>query len=302
MKSVIYILSLGHSGSTILGDFLGAHPQIIHLGELVLPLRKGRQLKCFYCDGSPCPIWGSLISKKTMTQCYQAFSSSRKTPVFVKKIKSLLSFKPSNRQASKIYREAFSKEGIDALVDSSKNIEWLIWNSNNQKLRHKVVFLTRDLRGVVASRKRKYSSSSVDVISNDVRNEVTKLAKQIKELSNIEVLQLRYEDLVAFPNDTGRRLSLFCGVPFHEDMLRFYEKPSHIIGGNIGPTIATKKLMSGSASVTLNSNELAEGKDYYLSVSPGLHLDERWKTELTSTELESIDRVLGEINSDFGYK
>ncbi len=300
MKHVIYILSLSHSGSTILGNFLGGHSRMIHLGEIVVPLRKGLPLKCYHCDDTPCPIWDSLISKKTIKQCYQSFISSQNTSRFIKKIRKLLHLNSSNPQSSQIYREIFFKDDVEVLIDSSKSTDWLLWNSNAKEFKHKAIFLTRDLRGVVASRKRKYNDS-VDTIRNDIHKEITELIRQVGSFTNIDVLQLRYEDLITSPTHTAKQLSQFCGVPFDEDMLQFYEHPSHIVGGNIGPSIATKKQLHGADSVNLDDLALAQGKGYYLSVSPGLRLDERWKTELTSQELSLIDKTLGAINTELGY-
>ena len=42
MNKIIYIASLGHSGSTILDMSLGCHPLIVGLGE-VAPLLKARR-------------------------------------------------------------------------------------------------------------------------------------------------------------------------------------------------------------------------------------------------------------------
>jgi hypothetical protein len=37
------------------------------------------------------------------------------------------------------------------------------------------------------------------------------------------ILDVQYEELVAFPESVSRRLVDFCGLDWHEDCLRFYE-------------------------------------------------------------------------------
>ena len=62
-RSVAFVLCPGHSGSTLLGHFLGAHARILHVGEIVAPMRRGRPFRCRVCEGPECPVWGSALSE-----------------------------------------------------------------------------------------------------------------------------------------------------------------------------------------------------------------------------------------------
>ena len=57
MKTIVSIISLGHSGSTLIGNLVGSHKSAIHLGEVVAPMEKKRPIKCMYCLDKDCPLW-----------------------------------------------------------------------------------------------------------------------------------------------------------------------------------------------------------------------------------------------------
>lgn len=75
MGKLIYILSFGHSGSTLLDLTLGTHPEMLSTGELMfLPFNLQRSLQAEYpiADGSrcschlkyeDCPIWSRVIDR-----------------------------------------------------------------------------------------------------------------------------------------------------------------------------------------------------------------------------------------------
>ena len=75
MGKLVYILSFGHSGSTLLDLTLGTHPQMLSTGELMfLPFNLQRSLTAEYpiSDGSrcschlkylDCPVWSETIEQ-----------------------------------------------------------------------------------------------------------------------------------------------------------------------------------------------------------------------------------------------
>ena len=68
--NVVFILSTGRSGSTLLDMLLGAHPQLCPLGEIHY-LQGGLELGRFCGCGMPlkdCKFWQSVLEKNDITK------------------------------------------------------------------------------------------------------------------------------------------------------------------------------------------------------------------------------------------
>lgn len=132
---VIYILSLSHSGSTVLDLLLSHHPAITGLGEVysVFTGKKanyeGTQSVCS-CgnDLRQCYFWGSYFAEESKVASYK------------QKYTTLL--------------ELAAKKGLPVLVDSSKttaHLEPLLELEKEGVIDLRVVYLVRDARGWVTS-------------------------------------------------------------------------------------------------------------------------------------------------------
>lgn len=45
-RQVVFILAPSYSGSSLLGNVLGAHPAALHIGEVVSTLQRGKGVRC----------------------------------------------------------------------------------------------------------------------------------------------------------------------------------------------------------------------------------------------------------------
>jgi hypothetical protein len=78
MGKLIYILSFGHSGSTLLDLTLGTHPQMLSTGELMfLPFNLQRSLNAEYpiTDGSRCSCHSKYLDCSVWTETIQRIVS-----------------------------------------------------------------------------------------------------------------------------------------------------------------------------------------------------------------------------------
>jgi len=105
-KVVVFILSHGHAGSTLLGNVLGAHPQAIHLGEIVNPIERGGEIRCFYCGEQPCPVWNDIAQPKFVLSCYNKFTNATRKQHLPNRLKNIFSKPAPPRQPR--YQENFT--------------------------------------------------------------------------------------------------------------------------------------------------------------------------------------------------
>ena len=136
MIKVVYIVGLGHSGSTLLDLLLSGHPRIMGLGEI-----------------------GSVLWNKTRSGEYTEHICSCKQ--LMNECEFWSQFKTTKgRDKIEEYRSVLhlTREfGKKVIVDSSKNLpplECLKQLHDNKEIELKVIFLVKDKRGWAASMKK----------------------------------------------------------------------------------------------------------------------------------------------------
>jgi hypothetical protein len=85
--------------------------------------------------------------------------------------------------------------------------------------------------------------------------------------------EMRYEDLMAHPDEECRKLCAFLGVPNDDAMLRFHE----------GRTRAEPGL---------------DAKQAWLPITPGLR---NWRTQMAPADIERFEAVAGDLLEQLGY-
>ena len=128
LERVGFIGGAGHSGSTLLGLMLGAHPRVFYAGEAKKSLFLGDATKplkkrvCKLC-GETCPVWSRV------------------------------------RPGGDLYAELAAMTGRPIVIDSTKSLEWIdarLAALEASAIPRALFFLGRDGRAVVGSRRRKY--------------------------------------------------------------------------------------------------------------------------------------------------
>lgn len=159
-----YILSLPHSGSTLLEMLLSKHDDVISLGEITNTLKvirsdidQEKKEVCSYCntDMYQCSFWKHIVNDIRLCSDLQcAYSIVRD------RLNILLEEGNNNQQDNKFY-----------MVDSSKGLKNLMRfyvkdEKNSEGKSVKVLFLVRDFRGWVNSVEAEYQKYK----NNDVYN------------------------------------------------------------------------------------------------------------------------------------
>lgn len=254
MPVIIYIVGVGHSGSTLLDLLLGSHSKAFSVGELVALSTTGRKMRQQRVLGRPCdcgaptklecPIW-SEVDRQLQQACGTSLGTIEVESADPEQ------FRTVNRA---IYDAIAEASGQPYIIESSKRtsrFERLVEAGFDVRPIH----ILREPHGVVASHLRK---------GRDWRAPCWSYARHAvrtrRLLAGRDFLRIRYEALATRPEETIRNTMAWLGLDFEPEQLRFRSAVHHQLAGN-------RMRHSGDDSI---------------------RLDERWKTELTAHQQRMI--------------
>jgi len=221
LKKIIYIAGLGHSGSTVLDMALGAHPEIVGLGEIYAVLNHKDHLNLFEkstCScgkkGNDCDFWKEAKDIAT--------SNELNEEKYLKLID--------------LFDRLYNNNLI--LVDSSKN-SYPYLKMLNAKFDLRILYLSRDFRSWSYSRSSRTRKPLVYLILRWFL-ENKKLLYVLKKYK-LNYFKVGYEELAHFPELILKKVSTYTGIEFHDSMLSPANTKSHIISGNIARVDNSKK-------------------------------------------------------------
>lgn len=224
---VIFIQSRGHSGSTLLELLLGAHSQVLPVGELktVFPkqlLMNGRPNKLQNCCCGTevildCPFWSQVD--------HELSQKHRKGLVSL----DILSDDPDtfNQDNLALFQALSHVSEQQVIVDSSKRLDRLLRLNSIRELQIFPIHLQRAPLGNIYSQMRKgeHWLQATYRYTKSVTN-------TYRKLQVVEHYPLRYEKLVRNPQAALRELMNWVGLDFEESQLLWSDQAHHRIGGN----------------------------------------------------------------------
>jgi len=159
--NVIYIVGLGHSGSTLLDLIIGSSKKCIGLGELdgLREFIRGKGESDRGNKAAESKFW-SPVAKKFCEEEIKPYNLSMKKN-FEVLLHMLLGFPVKDRyKTQKLFKKIFKrakeeKPTIKYILDSSKDERHLVYLNENENINVKVIHLIRDGRGVVNSHERR---------------------------------------------------------------------------------------------------------------------------------------------------
>ena len=308
--NLIYVASIGRSGSTLLESILGAHSQVTTCGEIhIWPheiLQKG--VRPCICGESvlTCPIWSEVHSQVDPLQQphpqihffreqHHAGHTLRlarlrefgKQPLSAQTVAELQRYAQNNYAVFEAFLSVMrARYGprLNWVVDSSKDPYRLLWLVRSNLFNIKVLHIVRSPPAFVYSMVKRLPKAEVDVpysrfyeasrqsLKWSIENAlISKVAKNHLDSSSYQLV--KYEELASTPAKTFERICDFIGCDFEQGAIaNFREGSKHTIAGNP---------MRYEAR--------------------GISLDERWKTLLPNS-LRKVSETLTLINkSDYGY-
>lgn len=224
MRTVIFINSLSHSGSTLLDIVLGGHSKLVGLGEIGSVLRispeqisrtRNSTCSCGKCVNE-CSFWGGVLP--------ELFKHKE------------ISFDDKYRIVLNRFWEKYDDDCI--LVDSSKNSPYLQILLNNPNIQVKVIHLIKDVRAYTISQidnlKRKNKKIgflpqlSLFLKWHKNNNKIIKFLKK----KDIEHITIGYEHLCLQTENVIENLCNFMNITSEKEMISLSNSNSHVIRGN----------------------------------------------------------------------
>ncbi len=256
---LIYILSTGRSGSTLLDVLLGAQPECWTLGEFqLLDIGVGRQMQCgCHSQLSRCDFWGPIVDRVRQSLRFPLgyFRSGRHPNGKVVRwglLPSILTGGPLpfQRPAAEAYAQSNlaaldeakyaaeqHKGKISWLVDASKDPYRLLWLQASGYFDIRVVHLIRRPEGFVANMMRSADVSGpaavVKYAGRWLVDNVIALTLLWRMFWPETVRTIHYEDLAADPEGVIGDLCAWLDVPFDGDRTQSTRyQINHGVAGN----------------------------------------------------------------------
>ena len=308
--NLIYIASIGHSGSTLLESILGTHSEITTCGEIHMWPHEVAQggVKPCVCGQSilECPIWVEMYQQVDLLQQahpqihffreqWNAGHTLRLSRIreFSKKTISPSVAEQVNVYGQnnyivfdsflKIMRERYNSQ-LTWVVDASKDPYRLLWlarsNFFNVKVLHVVKsppsfaysMVKRLPKDEINSFRKRFTETARQSLKWSIENHLISQVAQ-NHLAPSDYMLVNYEKLASKPTEMFKEICTVIGCEFESGAVsNFREESQHTIAGN--PMRYESK---------------------------GIVLDEKWKTSF-SDPLKTVSAMLTSMNrSRYGY-
>ena len=310
MIDTAYIMSAGHSGSTLLNLLLGAHSSASAVSELThLPKNIAHNEMCS-CGKAilECPVWSQVIRRlgkrleldlvshpyglqlgfigdsrslysDRLGRSYQTAWKIRRMLVYFQQLTGIRlpawaqhEFASALKVRIQAYEEIRAVTGEPVVVDASKEYLQGVSLYQSDPARTRLILLVRDGRAVFYSNLRRNQSleESLDAWRKYYRHALPVIERRIPPE---HVYRLKYEDLATGTEQQLRQICQFLDLEFEPAMLDPQATPQHITSGN-------NMRLSGNRSIKL---------------------DTTWKTALSSVQMAYFERHAGDLNRKLGY-
>jgi hypothetical protein len=282
--TVVYITSDVRSGSTLLDQMLGNHPELTSVGEIhhlnaYATLDRSQynpvhELLCV-CGGDlagragqkPCPFWTNLeAAVGPLRNIHLNLRKSR--PLLARLVARFPRSYPLLKSYGRTSFEIFDAIG-GTVVDSSKGIHRLLALYAARPKEVRAVMLARDYRAVVLSKMSR--GQSLEISARGWAEVSKRLLIAEKFIPAEQRIRVRYEELCTDTERVMRALCVFAGVAFDPAVL-MRSTDTHHLGG---------------------SPSKFENKP--------IRLDDRYLSAFSEQQLQVMRKIVGDHASEWGY-
>ena len=321
-KKIIFILSVGRSGSTVLDKFLGSHSDCFSLGEINHFTEEFIKNSICSCGvgQQECPFWSKMmrhINQEFQTDLLRnpdAFSTNCKIgkgSAFIRWLK-LIDFllyysgnfpfvfrriKEAMQNNIFLYRKVFDKVQENILIDSSKDVIRALFLEKLLKaeIECKHIFLVRDGRATVNSiLKREYRLLKKE---NDSKKEKCATFKShVKIDFKSAVFQWKkVNKKIKLLLDVFKRDN-YCLIK-HEDFCKDPKSTFNNISNYLGVEWEDSML-----DLTKKTHHMVGGNASRINAKSIQPSEEIWTTSFSDHDLLLFNKSAGQLNERFGYK
>jgi hypothetical protein len=299
---LVYVLAASHSGSTLLTMLLSAHPDLCSVGELKAAVPGDVDEYSCSCGERirRCGFWarvcagmlrrgfdfdlaGPHVDLQSIGSAYvhRLLQPLHRGRLLERARDAVLWLSPAwragyavvQRRTAALVDTICEVSGPNIIVDSSKYALRLKYLLRNPALDVQIVRLVRDGRAVAATYHVDEKRLPMGPAAREWRRSNEEAEELLVGVERFRWTEVRYEDLCDDPAGVLAGLFAFIGVDPARGTLDFRGREHHIIGN------------------WMRSQKTTE-----------IHLDERWRTELTPADLCAFDAVAGRLNRRYGYQ
>jgi hypothetical protein len=226
MRRAIYILSLEHSGSTLLSLAISAHPKVISFGEVEKVINASTakneilvNSKCLCGQSvSNCNFWGPILNEEALAQCVD-----------------------DTEAYEKILRVFYKQYGEEAFfLDSSKIINNLKALLSTKKIETpKIIFLIKDVRSYTVSSMSKYQkhapdSGKIPSRRGTIRHWYLQNRAMLRYLNDnkLDYFLMGYEEFCLHTDMMLNKICDYLGIEFDSSMHDLAAREGHQVFGN----------------------------------------------------------------------
>lgn len=307
MSKLIYIISMGHSGSTLTDMWLGTIPGVFSTGEVIhLPRQIFRKVNpediqtyCSCGEGfESCSFWKKVFNNLHHKTGIDVFKHPKKFDIsihssFLKNRTKLDAFRHRVllsihryagqswlwNQISAYYYKSIEKNwmlydtiteesGCKYIVDSSKNFLRYVFLKKHRPKDIKLILLIRNIHGVASSSHHGLNEGIIKTRANEWNKLYSRLARYLKHLDKGEYYILNYDNLCSNPIRERERIARFIGIDEKlPDYCSINTKEYHLVAGN-------PIRHQGHVSI---------------------RYDERWKKRLTKEQIQSLNHIQAKV-------
>ena len=320
--TLVYLLAASHSGSTLAAMLLNAHPQICTAGELKATSLGDAELYRCSCRAliGECRFWGEVAAEmrragfeydvrdarnhlqdvpsryaaRLLRPLHRSEGGERLRDLMLGVSPTWRSWLPHWSARNRALVRAVARvAGVDVVADSSKIGLRLKYLRQIPGLHIKVIHLVRDGRAVAltymdpsafadaADPKLRGGGSGREAHNRlsmtEAAREWLRSNEEAQEVLNTipagDQIRIAYEDLCADTASTLAQVHGFLKLPENDAYRDFRAAEHHVVGNGMR-----------------------------LDDTSEVELDDRWRSNLSQTDLREFERVAGALNRSFGYR
>jgi hypothetical protein len=155
------------------------------------------------------------------------------------------------------------------------------------------IHVIRDGRDVALSLRDREAGLSTEQIARRWRHRINRTRRAAQDVP--DYIEIRYEDLVAEPEATLRRICAHIELDFSPKMLAYHERAAKRLREISQPLEAEEEKRGLSAASRLEAHALT-------SEPPRTDRSGRWRSEMSAEDVAAFEEHAGELLADLGYE
>src|ERR1700756_2398303 len=179
------------------------------------------------------------------------------------------------------------KENAKILLDKNPSFTLFVDRISNTFRDAKFIFIIRDYRANILSRKQSIYLESANVAYNAYRWKLfNKKVVRFQKNNKDKIFTIRYEDLVKNPDEELKKICRFLNV-----------NDAYML------TLGNEQYKNVSEKIAAYEKHKHRFEKKYADLSKSINQDrlDSWKTELSTKEIEICDAICGNFSNKFGY-